>query len=176
MARRKHYYGLCRLKVSWEKSRRARCRKNRIRATIRKQKLSFAAGTFCSWSSNENLMLRTTPRHKQRLSVKPPLQLPKWYTAIFGTNPRCAHPSCLRLLPSPRTVRSENSKGTMAVGANDLRVGSKEVRSFISSNRGVIYPLHRPRPPYMIDFSVSVTEPPFVKTRRCIDVSIYLFS
>jgi hypothetical protein len=106
---------------------------------IRNRSYTSRTGNFCSWSCNKKSDVMTAPRPKQRQLVKPPLQLQKWYTAIFGTNPRCAHPSCLRLLPSPRTVRSENSKGTMAVGANDLRVGSKEVRSFISSNRGVIY-------------------------------------
>jgi hypothetical protein len=86
-----------------------------------------------------NLMLRTVSAKTSNGPPEPPLKLQKWYTALFKMDPRCSNQACLRLLPSPRTVRTDNSRHLIAVGVKDPRAGIKEARAFISSNRGTIY-------------------------------------
>jgi hypothetical protein len=86
----------------------------------------------------QNTMLRTYPR-RDRPNSNAPWNAQKWYAFVHGHNPRCANPCCLRLLPSPRIVTTQLSRGLFTVGTMEVRAGCRRVKSFISENREHFY-------------------------------------
>lgn len=70
-----------------------------------------------------------------------PSPLQKWYTSIYNSDPRCAFPECLRLLPYPSLVRMNQVRKSFSIGMLDARTGCRMARSFISgrTRMGPIY-------------------------------------
>ncbi|EON69924.1 hypothetical protein W97_09189 [Coniosporium apollinis CBS 100218] len=67
--------------------------------------------------------------------------LDAWYQMLYDFDPRCANPSCLRLLPNPSTVKGKLKFRTLfSVGTRQARVGKHGSRAFISTNRLYAHP------------------------------------
>jgi hypothetical protein len=97
---------------------------------------SFAhAGAISNITFRVHYQYNTTQKDKSD-----PSSPQKWYTSIYNSDPRCAFPECLRLLPRPRTVKMNVMRASISVGTPDSRTGSSRTRSFISNRFGPIYP------------------------------------
>lgn len=64
-----------------------------------------------------------------------------WYIKLFEFDPRCANDECQRLLPNPETMKKLLLyRDAFSVGTREARVGRKDARAWISSNRLSGYP------------------------------------
>jgi hypothetical protein len=83
--------------------------------------------------------------HYQYLTTKKdksePSPLQKWYTLIYNSDPRCALPECLRLLPHPSSVKTNKVRKSFSIGMLDARTGCRMARCFISGRNSRL-PFH----------------------------------
>jgi hypothetical protein len=113
----------------------------RAKASIQKLAFSEPPTTISMGANASNQMLvfegcETGPYWESKATV-PPLQLQRWHSAIFQMEPRCgsAHSGFLKLLPNPRTVLTNCSRGVIAAGTSDSQIGVKQARAIIRATR-----------------------------------------
>ena len=106
----------------------------RIRDELLAALITFAHGTALN-----SIVLRFYQTYERHKPTNAPYNFQKWYKIIYQFDPRCASPTCLRLLPSPRSLTKNANRGLFSVGVRDCRSGYARVRAFISRNRSMIY-------------------------------------
>jgi hypothetical protein len=112
----------------------------RAKASIQKLAFSEPPTTIGMGANASNQMLvfegcETGPYWESKATV-PPLQLQRWHSAIFQMEPRCgsAHSGFLKLLPNPRTVLTNCSRGVIAAGTSDSQNWRQAGEGHYSSN------------------------------------------
>lgn len=58
---------------------------------------------------------------------------------VYNYNPRCANDDCMRLLTHPSQIRNKEVRQLMSVGTREARIGTRSIRSFVSTNRDNAY-------------------------------------
>jgi hypothetical protein len=58
---------------------------------------------------------------------------------VYNYNPRCANDDCMRLLTHPSQILNKEVRQLMSVGTREARIGTRSIRSFVSTNRDFAY-------------------------------------
>ncbi|GAB7331338.1 hypothetical protein MBLNU13_g02775t1 [Cladosporium sp. NU13] len=105
--------------------------------TLLQKKLFGELALWCHGTAINGFVVRL-PHTNDRFEKGQKL-MSKWYKMVWTYNARCANDDCMRLLTHPSHIANKEVRELMSVGTREARVGSRSMRSFISTNRDYAY-------------------------------------